>query len=148
MPASEELVEWLREQIAEQRRTVELAGPGVVGWGTYRHEDGSMKYTSPVSGGDGVWVTAGTVTAPDSVRVVFDPANVLAQCEASEAILNEHVHERPHATAPQEIGCRVCHVSEIDGDITTAPDGWCRTVRAVGIAFRHNAGFRPEWKLD
>lgn len=65
-------------------------GSGVVAWATYRHADGSMRYTSPVSGGGDLWFTAGEQTKPDSVRVVFDERAELRRCATDRRRLERH----------------------------------------------------------
>lgn len=136
----DDLATWLREQIAERRRTVELSGPARVGWATYRHEDGSMAYTSPVAElGDGSgWVTAGQETDPQSVVVVFDPAAELALCDAHTAILDlyERAALRPESQA-------VAHNNTVDRGYREALED---AVKCVGLAYQHNDGYDERWR--
>ena len=50
--------------------------------------------------------------------------------------------------SPNEIGCIVCDVSQLDGGLNASPNGWCGTVRAVAWGYRYNDGFREEWRPD
>lgn len=86
-----ELADFLRARYAEDRQRVLSAGPAKLAWGTYLHPDGSLGYTSPVAsleGDEGDWVTAGEVTCPDLVTVVFDPEASLADIDAKLAVVD------------------------------------------------------------
>ena len=104
---SDDLVPQILAAIEETERAA--YGSGVVAWATYRHADGSMKYTSPVSGGGGVWVTAGEQTEPDSVKVIFDEKVVLRRCAADRRRLERHSYYTRSGSAPDyELTCRHC----------------------------------------
>lgn len=75
-----DLITRLLEAIEKVEHRIELAGPAVIGWAAYRHENGSIKYCSPVARNGDVWVTGGAETEPSSVTVVFDPSSVLRRC--------------------------------------------------------------------
>jgi hypothetical protein len=85
-----DLVSRLLEAIEKVEHTTELAGPAVIGWAAYQHENGSIKYCSPVARNGDVWVTGGAETEPSSVMVVFDPSSVLRRCEADRELVEAY----------------------------------------------------------
>lgn len=123
---TDDLVTWLRQQITQTRIAAER------GYLIPPH--------APVTG-------IHYATAPLRITPGFRDV-IREQCDAYDAILDLHVHERPYPDiAPDEIGCRVCDVSTLDGGLDTAPNAWCRTVHAVAYAHRHRPGYRREWAL-
>jgi hypothetical protein len=93
------IVQFIRARLNEDEQRVLSLGPAKLGWGTYRNPDGSMSYTSPVastSSDEGEWVTAGEVTHPDQVTVVFDPERELREIAAKRALLDWHDQGDPH----------------------------------------------------
>lgn len=89
----EALIAFLRARLDEREATLHQAGPARVAWATFRHTDGSMRYTSVVSENGDVWVCDGHDVEPASVRVVLDPVQELADVAAKRRILNECLKE-------------------------------------------------------
>ena len=64
-----------------------------------------------------------------------DPRNVIADCEAKLAILDEHGSEH------------MCFENTRDGNTWSWYDGDCRVMRTIAGAYRHRPGYREEdWK--
>lgn len=125
--AAADLVVWLREQIAEDRRVAEANAidlwPGTT---LQKVADDKTHYA---------WQQHDVSPQRIAHILRFGPRAVLAQCEAHTAILDLHVNEScPEADTP----CDVC--GEWDED-------WpCDTLRATALAYQHNPGYREEWR--
>lgn len=137
-----DLPAWLLEQIAERERTIRAAGEGKVAWAIYRRPDGEMDYTSPVAANGDVWVTAGEVTEPYSVRVVFDPAVELTECDAKRKVINLsawHLEAWRHQLSNPE------HVQFIDVEARGRHSEL--TLKLLAVPYSDRPGYRAEWKL-
>jgi len=64
-----------------------------------------------------------------------DPRNVVADCEAKLAILDEHGGEH------------MCFENSHDGNTWDWHLGDCRVMRTLVTAYRHRLGYRPEWTV-
>ncbi len=122
------LVTWLREQIAETRRVAEAAHEMAPGpWGT-----------PPAMGYDNKEIRRHTA--------LNAPPAALAQCAAHEAILDLHVPDDDQPLPkgePWRFICTTCG----GGGINEYPTPWpCDTLRALTLAYRHNPGYREEWR--
>jgi hypothetical protein len=153
-----DLVEWLREQIAEDRRLAELATPG-----PWRPSD-----TRPDPSGDhwqDVYALSGSVTvaheepcclAGDAQHIArWDPARVLAECDAKEQILAEHERIVLHKGSGADyyvtvMVCRVCGGSDAWFDSHSqamrAALHPCPTLRLMCLPYADRPGYRPEWR--
>lgn len=153
---SDDLVPQVLTAIEETER--KARGSGVVGWATYLHADGSMKYTSPVSGGGGVWVTAGAQTEPDSVQVIFDERAVLRRCAADREIAELHdivwrdigwLAEEDGEVVEEEAELPVCGLCvERHSSFPRREDvpvGPCRTVRLLARGYGISADEETPW---
>lgn len=79
--------------IDDAERNVHYCGKAKIGWGTYLHPDGSMRYTSAVARNGDIWVADGHETTPSIVRVVFDPPAELNRCAADRRTVERHQPE-------------------------------------------------------
>jgi Family of unknown function (DUF6221) len=81
-----------------------------------------------------------------------DPRNVVADCEAKLAILDEHVSDGG-PSYPQCIRCADTHRDDCDcGWLSLGGEHWrsaqdfpCRTVRLLAAAYRHQNGYARYW---
>lgn len=129
----DDLVTWLREQIAEDRRIAgDLPADGVP-----THD--SRMLTIPVETG---------VLWPDR----WNPVAVLAQCDAHEAILDAvqrglDGHDGPCVNYigqdPADYSRYDSCERHIDWAKTTLPP---YAAQLVGLAYQHHPGFRAEWR--
>jgi hypothetical protein len=142
-----DLGRWLIEQIDEDERVARDAGPARVAWATYRREDGSMRYTSPVAEHDDIWVADGHETEPTGVMVVFDPARVLAECLAKRQIIQDHkvIPIWPHGTvgAKNYTGYKLVCAS-CDNRMAVP----CWTLKWLALPYADRPGYREEWRVQ
>lgn len=154
-----ELVEFLRAQLTENKQRVLSAGPAKLGWGTYLRPDGGMGYTSPVAsvhGDDAEWVTAGKVTCPDLVTVVFDPVDVLADIDAKLRLVDALVAREHHGTDRDWYGCRArTEDPHTDYDMPSGNACTCgrdeeveHALRLLALPFAGHDDYRKEWAVD
>lgn len=142
-----DLVSWLREQIADLRRTALAAlrgypfedPDGSDRDGDFWHSHWDALYQGPrpdhpVGGKE----LADFPQAPHAAAFAarFDPQAALAQCEAHEKLLDLH----PQSS---DLGwlCELCGGEGQNIDCTYP----CDTIRTVALAYRHCPGFREEW---
>ncbi|GHH57886.1 DUF6221 family protein [Lentzea cavernae] len=145
----DDLVEWLRQQIAETRTAATKAAQSVhemharptfnavvhdpIEWASrwkYRDADGSVCAGTARSGLVAVAPWGGHLNHAGEHIALHDPVAVLAQCDAHEAILNECVRVRD------------VHFS----DDFTADHLAEAVIRQLGLAYQHRPGFREEWR--
>jgi hypothetical protein len=126
---SVDLASWLLEQITADERAIDSAGPGRVGWATWRHEDGSLAYTTPVAEStEDTWVTAGhRFTVKDPVLVVFDPVERRAELRSKRFLL---VMFSEMLTEP---ALAVVHPLASNG------------LKAMALPYAHRAGYQAGW---
>jgi hypothetical protein len=140
--SEEAAVAWLRQVIeGDKIAAMALASGGTGHWVASRNDD--FDYTVHYHDG-----TAPEDPMADTWRedvgahiALHDPQDVIADCEAKLAILDEHqagswVHEIP-AEPPEPPPWQRC----------TAGDGRtpCKTVRLLASSFRHHPGFAEHW---
>lgn len=125
---------FLRARYDEIERTASYAGPARIAWLTYLNPEGQMLYTTVAAsdtGAQDLWVADGKVLpAPDSVRIVYDPASVLLDVEADRKILV--LLENP-----------VVDGRERDWDATEALG---QVVKIRAERFSDHPGYRQEWR--
>jgi len=137
-----DMLSWTRQQI-ETRKALAEAASGE-SWTARRVMDvGYM--VADEDGGNAVarlWVemsdlvdgfhSVGVNPLDTSKHIAFnDPRQLIADCEADLAILDDH--DGSHECASVEDNCMWI----LDGD--------CPTVRRIASRYRHRAGYLPEW---
>jgi hypothetical protein len=151
--SADDLTAWLRDTIRARRALAEAAmqRAEVKDGHWYDGED-------EITDEDGLRLA--TVNHPDVTAHIAanDPRTVLASCEADLAILDEHYiltrddENEDYADwsvvtiggADRDRGCATCHYYGQGG---VKGYGRCRTVRALGSAYRFGPGWREEWAL-
>jgi hypothetical protein len=151
-----DIAEFLRARLDERHLTLLDVGPARVAWATFRHADGSMRYTSVASSNGDVWVCDGHTVESDSVQVVFDRSQELADVAAKRQILAMHKPIKNHGrfseerqdpedcedcSEPHGIVCTTCR--DYAGDHLDAP---CTTLRLLALPYAGHPQFREEWK--
>lgn len=139
-------VEWVRQWILADREAAQIAGIIAPGPWLHNHKGAPGVIYAESDGRE-------LATADEPLRAVtehlvrHDAEDVIAQCDAALAILDEH--------APEDGGCRICTTEQQqvywDGENETTP--WektrvtapCRTVRLLVSGYRHRPGWREEW---
>jgi hypothetical protein len=126
-----DLVQWLREQIAEDRTTaLDCAGAPWV------NDVTAMVHVDPIAIRENKWglghlgyvASADNSPIGDAYRahiVRHDPRDVLAQCEAHTAILDRVEAALRQPDSAWDVGYAVLH--------------------ALALAYQHRPGYRPEW---
>jgi Family of unknown function (DUF6221) len=150
---------WLRQQIeARLTRARALAAATGDTWAATRNDD--FDYTVHAKADIGV-VAAEPVldTWREDVAAwaeANDPRDTIARCEAELGTLNTHyiLHREDRSEdyeefsvvhiggANQDYGCVTCHYYGQGG---VKGYGYCRTVRLLGSAYKHQPGYREEW---
>jgi hypothetical protein len=79
-----------------------------------------------------------------------DPARVLAECAAKQAIVELHRHEEASSHVPryeddEPFGCVIC--AQPTGSWITWPEGWCLTLRLLAQPFADRPDFDPSWRV-
>lgn len=138
--ARDDLVTWLREQIAEDRRLAEAAngGPWHVNNETFVESIYSADDTCVIGGGR--WGGEASVfdSNADALHIArHDPRAVLAQCDAHEKLLDLH----PQSTELSWL-CELCGGEGQNIDCAYP----CDTLRVTALAYQHHPGFREEWR--
>lgn len=144
MRFADELVVWLRPQIAVRKQLAEACGdPTTRGTWYYSEPHGET-----VRSEDNDYVACGPWDGDvdeDFARhmVANDPRATLAECEAHTALLDRH-----HLVYDEEHGlfCNGCGYNAIERPRTKGSLNHCPTVRAVALAYQHNPGYREEWR--
>jgi hypothetical protein len=131
------IVAFIWARLAEDETIIDHTGPSVLGWATFRRDDGKMAYTTPVACHDGEYVTNGFVVHPASVIEVYDAARVLRSVVAKRRIVRRH-HPFVHAG---QVGCRQCCV------IPEWVDYPCADVRDVASEWADHPEYRQEWSV-
>lgn len=133
----EPFVAWLEERITADEKLLAETGPAKVAWGTYRNDDGSMRYTTPVAEtADGIgWVVAGECTEPDETIVVYDPVRWQEECLVKRKAIAEYRETlRCCADDPADTSARI-------GAITVLG-----MLRWFGEVYEREPGYREEWR--
>jgi hypothetical protein len=133
--AVNDLVTWLREQIADVSARAQAA-----------LERGTSIY-------DSGWLRDKGIDIANAVHIAGQhPRTVLAQCEAHTAILA--VHNTPLVLHPddppslwkyEERCCLGCGFDSREERVTPEIND-CPTLRATGLAYQHRPGYREEWR--
>lgn len=147
---TDELVAWLREQVAEDERVAQAAG----GLRWIRGEDSGWTGSFVIEDQAGVEVAGpgyegGGVRSEEQAAHIarHDPARVLAEVAAKRRILELHL---PWTGEQNDDGryCSTCVGYPINssGHIGVA---WpCPTVRLLASVYRGRPGWRSEWAPD
>jgi hypothetical protein len=134
----DDLVTWLRAQIAETVRVASATMTAQSDWGGWsaRHSRADFGFSDVVQTGR-VYVVLSEVTPETADHIALnDPAAVLAQCEAHTAIL-DRCAELLDLAGPYY------------GDVDYRPA--CNLVEdtvlpGLALAYRHRPGYREEWR--
>lgn len=140
-------VAWLRAAIEDD---LALARRVKARWVVPADRPNAGKAIWPAPSVEGLMVFHGEdpdVNAGLDLIWLCNPTQVVADCEAKLAILDEHAPE--HATfsgeedgwGPHAFGCRTCAREEFG----IAPDGWCRTFLHLLGAYRLRSGYDEKW---
>lgn len=84
--------------------------------------------------------------------VEFDPARVLAECEAKRRIVEEHpIYQGPRIlevdSTGTDFGCELCHcVDPVHADGIIESLGYCTTLRSVASVYADHPDYREEWQ--
>jgi hypothetical protein len=142
-----DLMAYLRARYAEQRAVARAATPGPWRWIPDSGNSATMdrgQLESVETGEDVVNAsgenTPGWVWARDEDRAhiaAWDPATVLADLDAKEAILAEHTQ--------MDSSCRTCCDNAGDRDYVMCAHFPCRTLRLLGSAFKDRPDYQQEW---
>lgn len=154
----DDLVTWLLEQIAEDERVARAATDGPWEW------DGEAVDVVPSSRGvDFIaryrWVsmsdseTEGVLPADGEHIADWDPARVLAECEAKRKLVELHrriwltpgapYFNDAHLTKDPMPICCSCAPETQFRRATSWP---CRTLKALALPYVDRPGYREEWK--
>jgi hypothetical protein len=133
----DDLLPWLRAQIAETGRIAQAAKTNLAAWAPGLPPWESARYLGKFA------------SYFDTFVARLDPDAALAQCEAHTAILDAH----PCMT-DEDDGTQQCGVCVQPGGIgcNEWPEEWrtqpwpCPTVRALALAYQHCPGYREEWR--
>jgi hypothetical protein len=84
----------------------------------------------------------GKSKAPHIVR--WDPARVLAECEAKRQIVEEHLPTKPPWPSRMERGCLVCGTAQ-SWD-SQASEANCKTLRSLAMPYADHPDYNPDWR--
>jgi hypothetical protein len=157
----DDVVPWLREQIAEDRRLAEEAcdGPWRVDDAGYAEAIYSADGTCVIGGGR--WGGEAPVfdSTEDALHIVrHDPAAVLAQCDAHEALLERYGNAAARRAMLTEAFTRdLRKIAELEpaeerrrcSEVNTANglvSGYGMAVLLAALAFQHRPGYLKEWR--
>lgn len=124
-----DLVERLRAALDARERLID--GSGILGWLTYREDDGTMRYTTAASKSGDHWIVDGCeATGWASAHVVHDEDRERREVAAHRKILDEH---RPWSDR-QPPACEGCGLDNQEYERT--PDiNQCPTLLALAEAY-------------
>lgn len=133
---------FLRARLDERHLTLLNVGPARVAWATFLNPDGSMRYTSVVSANGEVWVCDGHAVEPDSVQVVFDRDEQLADVAAKRQISAMHKHTATRA------GDRLIEHCSCQNDWSTIFGRYwpCDTLSLLALPYAGHPDYRESWK--
>lgn len=141
----DDLVQWLRAQLDEDERIVEVALRYVdADWRWDEEENVALASSLTTSGRQEVAITADRwhrlmIEGPGVVMHVaeHDPARVLREIDAKRRVIAWHrrpTQEEFSSGRHRTMGCR-CY------------DGWpCTTLRALALPYAGRPGYREEWR--
>lgn len=149
--SDDDLITWLRDELDERERRI------LDGWDSDGRARVATMWTGPETGWttvasdhrDDRWVADGReVTDARHVRILWDPAQELADVEATRRILDLH-QPTSHPDHPGAIVCEHCNdlCHSETGLMCDSPDAPypCLTVRLLAWPFAERPGYRQEW---
>jgi hypothetical protein len=165
-----DLATWLLEQVADDEQVARAAslGPWSLNSETFAEAIHAADDTAVVAGGR--WGGEGSVfdSIDDARHIVrWDPAHVLAECDAKRRILAEHEPEWQTVEWPHDqngkgeaLCCPRCQNAEHTewhppfGKAGVLPEGFvsgyvlapCLTLRILASVYVDRPGYREEWK--
>jgi hypothetical protein len=156
-----ELIQWLRDQIAEKRQRAEAAaahapspwkpgGSRLLSYANGRSEDMAVvttyhdKETAPGYGWDRIFIKADRdQTIATHLAAAADPRAVIAECDAHTAILDLALSMReawliyPNVLVPGPF---------VGGKQMESKDASEHLLKAVALIYQHHPGYREEWR--
>jgi hypothetical protein len=142
MTSMDDVVTFLCARLGERELMLRTVSPVQMAWATFLHADGSMRYTSVVSANSDVWVCDGHAVEPDSVQVVFDRDQEMADVAAKRQILA--MHKRTATRAGDRL---IEHCSCQDDWSTIFGRYWpCDTLSLLALPYAGHPDYREEWK--
>ena len=145
-PELSEAVAWLRAKIEGDKAAALAATPG-----PWEFEDDDELFT--VHDGEHGDLVGQPVAftrhlaGPNGVHMALhDPRDVIADCAAKLAILDEHV---PYECSdPEGLRCKVCASGDAYPSGAAIHKPWpCPTVVSLSRAYRHRDGWRQHWGM-
>lgn len=132
---SEDLAEWLLEQIAEDEEGARMPPPG-----PWSYDVGEPRESTVFSDPTGISVALGW--RRDTQHIArWNPARVLAECKAKRRIIELHqpvpYESDPFEDCPDAYACDECQ--------QTAGTYPCPTLRVLALPYRDREGYRREW---
>ena len=142
------LVEFLRARLAERVETVAR-------WDSDGRAQVAVMWTGPEPGyttvamahPDTPWIADGREVADARhVKVLYDPADVLADVEIKRRIIALHAHDAPN---PHECPTWKWRDPDHPDDPAETDTGWaadCATLRLLAQPYAEHPDYRPEWR--
>lgn len=138
---SDGIVEFIEAQMNVDEMTAHHSGPARVAWLTLLDGSGRLRYTTVASSSndDDPWFAHGRqVPAPASVRIVYDPAQVLADVAAKREVIE--LYKAAEAAVEASAG------TVLGGAAKVNLRAYGNVVRALAAAYSSRPGFKPEWR--
>lgn len=133
-----ERVEWLGNNRWGKAYLKRVPVEEVTTWVSFR---GSEQVSAPTDRGEH--------TEGSALHQRFNPAHVLAVCEAHRRIVEEHPTGNPSTIGPGY--CETCTDGTVWDDYDIRYPGGkhypCPTLRALATAYADRPGFREEWRV-
>lgn len=157
----EDIAAFLRARFDERQLVLLNVSPARVAWATFLSPDGSMRYTSAASANGEVWVCDGHIVEPDSVQLVFDRDQELADIAAKRQIVWEHGDNGMFKhddngdlvrASPLGDRCTSCLLTddplaaEAGSEFAEMAPYPCRTLRLLALPYAGHPEYREEWR--
>jgi hypothetical protein len=133
------LAEFLLARIADDEAEARAATPGPWETRLYWFTSSGQSWASVPD------VIHEEIAAEDGIHIArWDPARVLAECDAKRRIVDEHRPSKLPWPSSMEAGCRTCGTAQ--GWDDRARQANCITLRALALPYADHEEYRPEWK--
>lgn len=137
-----DIVEFLTARLDEDQAVARWSGRGRVAWLTYRAGP-TQKLVSAiaVSVDGGTWIANGEeVPDPDSVRVVYDPARVLAEVKAKRELVGLYVAAK--------VALEASDGTILAGAAKLNLRAYGNALRALATAYDRHADYKQAWSVN